>query len=113
MPLAPRSLTHSRAGHTLRELINLEGEFITPAALLVLPGLEPLAAAALDRRISGRAALLELADRLDEQATEAEAAGVQSSDPHTADAPGPTDEPEEPGQDRKSGEEGERMQTRR
>ena len=98
MPLAPRSLTHSRAGHTLRELINLEGEFITPAALLVLPGLEPLAAAALDRRISGRAALLELADRLDEQAAEAEAAGVQSSDPHTADAPVPTDEPEEPGQ---------------
>ncbi len=83
MPELQRSLADSRAGHMLLELINLADEFITPSALLVLPGLEQLAAVALDRRISGRAALLRLALQLDAREAEAaEEAGEAAPDSH-------------------------------
>lgn len=67
MPEAPGTLAETRAGRTLLELIRLQ-DFTGPSALLALPGLERLAAAALERRISGVPALLRLADRLDDQA---------------------------------------------
>lgn len=79
MPELSRSLADTRAGHMLLELMSLADDTLSPSALLVLPGLEQLAATALQQRLSGRAALLELAERLDARAA-AEASAQQEGE---------------------------------
>ena len=89
MPETPATLAESRAGRTLLELIRLQ-DFTGPSALLALPGLERLAAAALDRRISGVPALLRLAARLDEQALlDAEEVAAEAQEPSAAEPAAP------------------------
>lgn len=74
-PVRPETLADTRRGRTLLELIRLK-DFAGPAALLALPGLERLAAAALRGHLGGRSALLELARRLDADDAERAAAGA-------------------------------------
>ena len=68
----PLTLAENPAGRTLLELIGVT-DFTSPSALLALPGLGRLAAAAIEQRIAGAEPLLRLAARLDRQAQEAAA----------------------------------------
>lgn len=67
----PRTLADTVPGRVLLELIQLH-DYAGPSALLALPGLAELAAAALSQRVSGEAALLELARQLDARAQDEE-----------------------------------------
>ncbi len=66
MDETPMSLAETAAGRTLVELLALR-DYVTAAGLMLLPGLAGLAARALDERIAGTDAFMNLAVRMDRE----------------------------------------------